>query len=140
MGSSRTRARTHVLNPCPLHWQADSQPLCHQGTPPARILIPVVLGLYINLGTIDTCTMLNIPIHENSTFPHLFVSSFIPLKRNSNIFSTKAKCIFVSGHFIVSFIFQISYFLTGYCSYKGNLFTLKSDFESSHLAELFNKF
>ena len=22
-----------VLNPCPLHWQADSQPLCHQGSP-----------------------------------------------------------------------------------------------------------
>ena len=22
-------------NPCPLHWQADSQPLCHQGSPPA---------------------------------------------------------------------------------------------------------
>ena len=21
------------LNPCPLHWQADSQPLCHQGSP-----------------------------------------------------------------------------------------------------------
>ena len=21
-------------NPCPLHWQADSQPLCHQGSPP----------------------------------------------------------------------------------------------------------
>ena len=22
-------------NPCPLHWQADSQPLRHQGSPPA---------------------------------------------------------------------------------------------------------
>ena len=22
-------------NPCPLHWQADSQPLCHQGSPTA---------------------------------------------------------------------------------------------------------
>ena len=28
-GSSRTRART----PCPLHWQADSQPVHHQGSP-----------------------------------------------------------------------------------------------------------
>ena len=26
-------------NPCPLHWQADSQPLCHQGSPEIRILI-----------------------------------------------------------------------------------------------------
>ena len=26
-------------NPCPLHWQADSQPLRHQGSPPPEILI-----------------------------------------------------------------------------------------------------
>ena len=25
-------------NPCPLHWQADSQPLCHQGSPVALFL------------------------------------------------------------------------------------------------------
>ena len=25
-------------NPCPLHWQADSQPLRHQGSPPALFL------------------------------------------------------------------------------------------------------
>ena len=25
-------------NPCPLHWQADSQPLCHQGSPGSLIL------------------------------------------------------------------------------------------------------
>ena len=25
-------------NPCPLHWQADSQPLCHQGSPGLSIL------------------------------------------------------------------------------------------------------
>ena len=24
-------------NPCPLHWQADSQPLCHQGSPVLHI-------------------------------------------------------------------------------------------------------
>ena len=24
-------------NPCPLHWQADSQPLCHQGSPSSLI-------------------------------------------------------------------------------------------------------
>ena len=24
-------------NPCPLHWQADSQPLCHQGSPPTHV-------------------------------------------------------------------------------------------------------
>ena len=26
-------------NPCPLHWQADSQPLCHQGSPVPRYFI-----------------------------------------------------------------------------------------------------
>ena len=26
-------------NPCPLHWQADSQPLCHQGSPLLWFLI-----------------------------------------------------------------------------------------------------
>ena len=26
-------------NPCPLHWQADSQPLCHQGSPSTQYLI-----------------------------------------------------------------------------------------------------
>ena len=25
-------------NPCPLHWQADSQPLCHQGSPHVLII------------------------------------------------------------------------------------------------------
>ena len=28
-------------NPCPLHWQADSQPLHHQGSPKAHIWLPV---------------------------------------------------------------------------------------------------
>ena len=26
-------------NPYPLHWQADSQPLCHQGSPPKNVFI-----------------------------------------------------------------------------------------------------
>ena len=29
-------------NPCPLHWQADSQPLRHQGSPPICVLIKQV--------------------------------------------------------------------------------------------------
>ena len=29
-------------NPCPLHWQADSQPLCHQGSPdPSFLRVPL---------------------------------------------------------------------------------------------------
>ena len=39
-------------NPCPLHWQADSQPLRHQGSPVGKFLIRVsisvlVIGLFI---------------------------------------------------------------------------------------------
>ena len=30
-------------NPCPLHWQADSQPLRHQGSPPLIFLIIAIL-------------------------------------------------------------------------------------------------
>ena len=29
------------LNPCPLHWQADSQRLCHQGSPHSIFRMPV---------------------------------------------------------------------------------------------------
>ena len=29
-------------NPCPLHWQADCQPLCHQGSPGPLILLMLV--------------------------------------------------------------------------------------------------
>ena len=43
-GPSRPAARgifpDQGSNPCPLHWQADSQPLRHQGSPFASILIP----------------------------------------------------------------------------------------------------
>ena len=36
-------------NPCPLHWQADSQPLCHQGSPVSYFLILLLLYLKIIL-------------------------------------------------------------------------------------------
>ena len=31
-------------NPCPLHWQADTQPLRHQGSPELVIFKPLLLG------------------------------------------------------------------------------------------------
>ena len=46
-------------NPCPLHWQADSQPLCNQGSPPAFFWFPfawniffhpLTFSLYVSLG------------------------------------------------------------------------------------------
>ena len=33
----------HGSNPCPLHWQADSQPLRHQGSPSFCFLIEAIL-------------------------------------------------------------------------------------------------
>ena len=42
-GPSRSAARGILpdegSNPCPLHWQADSQPLRHQGSPPTYFFI-----------------------------------------------------------------------------------------------------
>ena len=32
-------------NPCPLHWQADSQPLCHQGSPTVFIIELFIRGI-----------------------------------------------------------------------------------------------
>ena len=42
-------------NPCPLHWQADSQPLCHQGSPRDRFLIvfDTVVGTCKNILNIE---------------------------------------------------------------------------------------
>ena len=34
-------------NPCPLHWQADSQPLCHQGSPPSWFLMLVLNSSFL---------------------------------------------------------------------------------------------
>ena len=34
-------------NPCPLHWQADSQPLCHQGSPKAISLKSAIYTILI---------------------------------------------------------------------------------------------
>ena len=37
------------LNPCPLHWQADSQPLPHQGSPTSLFFIGVELIYKVGL-------------------------------------------------------------------------------------------
>ena len=37
------------LNPCPLHWQADSQPLCHQGSPECSF-IHEEMSSWVDLG------------------------------------------------------------------------------------------
>ena len=36
-------------NPCPLHWQADSYPLCHQGTPACRFFFLIIMAIMISM-------------------------------------------------------------------------------------------
>ena len=46
------------LNPCPLHWQADSQPLCHQGSPYYSILeVPSQQNLSLKCMILDLKTV-----------------------------------------------------------------------------------
>ena len=42
-------------NPCPLHWQADSQPLRHQGSPPIYFFFLAVLGLRFCARAFSSC-------------------------------------------------------------------------------------
>ena len=36
-------------NPCPLHWQADSQPLCHQGSPRTVLFYEWIIFYYMDI-------------------------------------------------------------------------------------------
>ena len=42
-------------NPCPLHWQADSQPLRHQGSPMVLLFIGISVGKHSDFTTIVPC-------------------------------------------------------------------------------------
>ena len=74
-------------NPCPLRWQADSQPLHHQGSPPAHFLT----CLFFLILKFMSC-LYNLEINP------LSVISF------ANIFSHSEGCLFVL--FMVSFAVQ----------------------------------
>ena len=41
-------------NPCPLHWQADSQPLRHQGSPSNCLLMAFILHYKMSSKKMDT--------------------------------------------------------------------------------------
>ena len=104
-GPSRSAAcgifRDQGLNPCPLHWQADSQPLRHQGSP--RIFIfHLFLSLQISNNSALPPSQL-ITLLENksdqkrssSSFPHQISNlpaPFLPIDSASlptemNVFS-----------------------------------------------------
>ena len=78
-------------NPCPLHWQADSQPLRHQGSPTFLILMKPSLSIICIMGCVFGfvwyifCEGSN-PIYESSTFitqrPYLQIPSHWGLSFN----------------------------------------------------------
>ena len=52
------------LNPCPLHWQADSQPLRHQGSPLSGLLLFSMIisrSIHVAANSIISFFMANIP-------------------------------------------------------------------------------
>ena len=51
-------------NPCPLHWQADSQPLRHQGS-------PIIIIIIITIATVTRLSpsLLGRPSHTTSALP-----------------------------------------------------------------------
>ena len=75
----------HSSNPCPLHWQADSQPLCHQASPHP----------YFNKQTHPCLTYSKcLSLAENQKFPSFFF--FLP--SNKYCFSDQKVTAFVLRH------------------------------------------
>ena len=87
-------------NPCPLHWQADSQPLHHQGSPHWPSFNGLVDHLYVVFGKIPIqvlCSFLN-----SIFFILICMNSFYKLNINplldksfENIFSHLVDCLFI---------------------------------------------
>ena len=64
-------------NPCPLHWQADSQPLRHQGSPKGA-------------WSLNHCTTRGVPKEINFQSPS-FKFSIVDLIRNDHLLKIKVK-------------------------------------------------
>ena len=62
-------------NPCPLHWQADSQPLRHQGSPVCKFKNNLNIFFFIGSGTLDSISISSC-IRRNNVHPILCISSF----------------------------------------------------------------
>ena len=100
-------------NPCPLHWQADSQPLCHQGSPPSwyYLLSSGVLHNW-NSGAENLHPLIICPCLSVSTAPCLqkdhtliFVLFAFPHSQNKTVFPLIFVYTFVSYCFPYVYIF-----------------------------------
>ena len=60
-------------NPCPLHWQADSQPLGHQGSPSAHVLIR--LFVLLALSCMSSLYILDINSLSDISFANIYSHS-----------------------------------------------------------------
>ena len=67
-------------NPCPLHWQADSQPLRHQGSPGLLYFYGTVHSLLGGLSSASLTLVLNLCEHQNHWWSFSF-SFFYLLSR-----------------------------------------------------------
>ena len=67
--------RDQGSNPCPLHWQADSQPLCHQGSP-AWCFQSSSISQYVSI-LHSFLWLNNIPLHVQTTFNYLVISWWV---------------------------------------------------------------
>ena len=56
-------------NPCPLHWQADSQPLRHQRSPPVSVLITGFLHIKGSVCCCQRCTVSGPPASPSTSHP-----------------------------------------------------------------------
>ena len=65
-------------NPCPLHWQADSQPLRHQGSPSMSVLIMIVLQYVSKSSSVSPPTLFFL---HNCVGPSMSFSFFYKLYR-----------------------------------------------------------
>ena len=93
-------------NPCPLHWQADSQPLCHQGSPRwtsySENSCPYIVGKFLQLFYL----MFFFP---SSLFFLLELLSFGCCISRNEIQVSSFVCFIFLSHFYLLFLFYSRY-------------------------------
>ena len=70
-------------NPCPLHWQADSQPLHHQGSPPLTFHYAIWLGFITTYDKENSfCFTTDFSAHKTS---YLFICKYLDQQLVTNL-------------------------------------------------------